>query len=112
MGMRFALSLFALMTVIAFAHPAVAQQNMADRVYGGGDGGMDIMSSIPSEGNRSKVSAVQHELRSRGYKITVDGKFGPKTRAAVLKFQRKQRLPQTGALDEATLRALQLQNWR
>lgn len=106
-----ALTFFIALCVPGPMSDARAQQNMADVIYGGQQAQSSLLSNIPAEGNRSHVSAVQHELRSRGYKIRVDGKFGPKTRAAVRKFQRKQGLAVTGALDRDTLQALQLSNF-
>jgi peptidoglycan hydrolase-like protein with peptidoglycan-binding domain len=38
--------------------------------------------------------------------LVVDGVIGPKTRAAVVAFQRARKLPMTGALDAATSKAL------
>jgi N-acetyl-anhydromuramyl-L-alanine amidase AmpD len=89
--------------------PAQAQQNMADVAYGSGAISMNpafAASNVPPETNRSHVSAVQQELRARGYRISVDGQYGPQTRKTVMKYQRAQGLAQTGALDADTLTAL------
>lgn len=51
--------------------------------------------------------AVQYALARLGFAVgLVDGKFGPGTERAVKAFQAKASLPQTGAVDEGTLRAL------
>jgi hypothetical protein len=51
--------------------------------------------------------AVQYALARLGFAVgLVDGKFGPGTERAVKAFQAKAALPQTGAVDEGTLRAL------
>lgn len=53
------------------------------------------------------VQEAQQALTSRGYYLgPVDGRDGPKTRAAVLAFQRDKRLPETGVVDSELLRAL------
>jgi peptidoglycan hydrolase-like protein with peptidoglycan-binding domain/2'-5' RNA ligase len=61
-----------------------------------------------------RVSAAQQALVKAGFLDpkagrkgkAVDGFFGPKTAAAVLAFQKKNKLPVTGKLDPATLKAL------
>ena len=35
------------------------------------------------------VKWVQYELIQKGYVVTIDGQYGPKTKAAVVSFQRK-----------------------
>lgn len=50
------------------------------------------------------VRAAQKKLNDGGYKAgTPDGKVGPRTNAAVRKFQADNNLEQTGNLDESTL---------
>lgn len=54
-----------------------------------------------------RVRDVQRRLRRRGYRPgTVDGRFGPRTRAAVTWFQIKHGLPRTGRVDALTLAML------
>jgi N-acetylmuramoyl-L-alanine amidase len=56
----------------------------------------------------STLRQVQTTLKQDGlYHGRVDGKWGPMTQRAVLAFQRKNQLPATGHLDDATLSALQ-----
>ncbi|MBR2008712.1 MAG: peptidoglycan-binding protein [Peptococcaceae bacterium] len=58
-------------------------------------------------GNRgSAVAFVQRLLRQRGYTVRVDGIFGSMTRNAVMNFQRRNNLSQTGLVDDGTWRAL------
>src|SRR4029077_3670063 len=54
--------------------------------------------------------SVQVALNSLGHEIpTVTGYFGPRTRAMITAWQKKQRLPETGYLDAPQLVALQEQ---
>ena len=55
----------------------------------------------------SLPEAVQSQLARRGYyKGAMDGKFGPETKSALQRFQRKQGIKETGLIDEPTLAAL------
>jgi peptidoglycan hydrolase-like protein with peptidoglycan-binding domain len=50
------------------------------------------------------IQAAQTKLNDEGYKLgTPDGKLGPRTRAAVRKYQQDKNLQVTGQLDESTL---------
>ena len=61
--------------------------------------------SMPSD---SSIANAQNALNSKGYDAgPADGRLGPHTRAAIMKFQADKNLPQTGSLDSATLAALQ-----
>ncbi len=53
-----------------------------------------------------QVRLVQQALRDRGVNLTVDGRFGPATRRAVIAFQRSAGLRVTAIVDSATARAL------
>lgn len=48
------------------------------------------------------VGYIQKALNRRGYHLVVDKQFGPKTRAAVLDFQRKQRITQDAVVGRVT----------
>lgn len=53
------------------------------------------------------VAVIQHMLRRVGYRsIKIDEDFGPKTKAAVKRFQRKYRLSVDGIVGPRTLRRL------
>jgi hypothetical protein len=55
----------------------------------------------------SLPAVVQQQLAKRGYyKGAIDGEFGPASRAALSRFQRKNGLEETGRIDEPTLMAL------
>jgi peptidoglycan hydrolase-like protein with peptidoglycan-binding domain len=54
------------------------------------------------------VSAAQDALNKEGANLTVDGKYGPKTRAAVKSYQQAHGLKATGHLDKTTRAALKI----
>jgi len=57
--------------------------------------------------NQEVVLQAQRQLKALGFNPgDVDGNVGAQTEAAVREYQRAYRLPQTGMLDEATLRSL------
>ncbi|MBV9645041.1 MAG: peptidoglycan-binding protein [Verrucomicrobia bacterium] len=59
------------------------------------------------------MAAVQRALTQGGfYRGRIDDKIGPETRRAIREFQRKQGLPVSGRLDNATLGALKLNEQR
>lgn len=56
------------------------------------------------------VRQAQKTLNDRGYKTGgIDGRMGPQTQAALVNFQRAEKLKPTGLLDGATLSALGMQ---
>ena len=58
-------------------------------------------------GGSRRVREVQRRLVARGYRPgPVDGRFGPRTRAALLWFQTKHGLPRTGRVDARGLKTL------
>ncbi len=59
--------------------------------------------------NKKCIMDVQRKLKEEGiYKGTPDGKPGPKTMAAVKKFQTQKGISATGMIDEQTLSALNI----
>ena len=62
--------------------------------------------SVRQGSNGSQVSTVQRALGKLGHELEVDGKFGPKTDAAVRAFQREQGLQVDGIVGRQTLGAL------
>ena len=59
---------------------------------------------------KEQIQQVQERLRAEGVDPgPADGVLTPQTEAAIRQYQEKQGLPVSGALDEATLRRLQLQ---
>jgi hypothetical protein len=61
-----------------------------------------------SDANRTDVLAVQVALSQAGYRVAIDGLFGPGTMAAVRTFQQQHRLNVSGAVDRATAAMLDL----
>jgi peptidoglycan hydrolase-like protein with peptidoglycan-binding domain len=56
------------------------------------------------------VRQAQKALNDRGFRTGgVDGRMGPQTQAALVNFQRAEKLQPTGKLDGATLKALDLE---
>jgi peptidoglycan hydrolase-like protein with peptidoglycan-binding domain len=57
--------------------------------------------------NRQVLQQAQRQLKALGFDAgTMDGTFGPQTEAALRAYQQAYRLPQTGRLDDVTLRSL------
>jgi peptidoglycan hydrolase-like protein with peptidoglycan-binding domain len=57
--------------------------------------------------DRKLISRVQIQLKTLGFDPgSVDGDLGPQTEAALQAYQHAHRLPETGRLDEVTLRSL------
>ena len=70
-------------------------------------GAVRLGSGSGRRGGSRRVREVQRRLRGRGYRPgPVDGRFGPRTRAAVMWFQIKHGLQPRGAVDTRTLAAL------
>ncbi|WNG61468.1 peptidoglycan-binding protein [Archangium gephyra] len=66
-------------------------------------------SSPPTQRQDSKgplVRVIQAMLNNNGITVTVDGDFGPKTKQAVMDFQRSRKLEPDGAVGPATWAAL------
>ena len=54
----------------------------------------------------SDIRQAQQALKDKGADLTVDGKMGPKTEAALKQFQQQNNLTASGQLDEKTITAL------
>jgi len=70
-------------------------------------GGVNRTPASIFRGNKGDlVIWAQEHLYGAGYKVTVDGQFGPQTQSAVKAFQRKHRLTATGVINGLTWDAL------
>ncbi len=71
------------------------------------EGGQEMSYQTVKRGDEgADVKALQALLNGWGYNLTVDGKFGAKTEAAVAQFQAKIGLPTTGICGPETWEAL------
>lgn len=60
-----------------------------------------------TQADRQAIAHVQSELQQLGYQVgSVDGVWGPESRAAMANFQQTKGLPATGQPDQASLNAL------
>jgi len=57
-------------------------------------------------GRMERVEKLQAALNAKGAALTVDGKMGPKTHAALMDFQKAHGLKTTGRPDKETIAAL------
>ena len=64
--------------------------------------------SASKESWHQEVMAAQTALNKDGASLKVDGKMGPKTKAALTTFQTKENLKATGKLDKETKVALKV----
>jgi peptidoglycan hydrolase-like protein with peptidoglycan-binding domain len=65
-----------------------------------------LVVSVKTGSKGSAVKAVQSQLKSRGYKLSVDGTFGTGTQKAVKDFQSKKKIKADGIVGQATWMAL------
>jgi peptidoglycan hydrolase-like protein with peptidoglycan-binding domain len=76
-----------------------------DSARGGGgvavSGGVDFVDLSPDE-----IRQVQLVLIERGFSVEADGVFGPRTRQALIQFQRREGLTATGRIDSRTITSL------
>jgi peptidoglycan hydrolase-like protein with peptidoglycan-binding domain len=80
--------------VAALAAAGIATASAADNLYVDSD----------------TVRQAQKTLNDRGFRTGgVDGRMGPQTQAALVNFQRSEKLQPTGKLDRQTLAALRVQ---
>ena len=69
--------------------------------------GLRVGTGVARAGGSDRVRALQRRLVKLGYRPgSIDGLFGPRTQAAVIAFQRKHDLRQTGIVGAVTLRTL------
>ena len=67
----------------------------------------DATSRLVEVRNQDLVRDVQRQLKAQGfYPGAIDGNYGSQTATALRAYQRSYRLPESGRLDETTLRSL------
>jgi peptidoglycan hydrolase-like protein with peptidoglycan-binding domain len=94
--------LFGAATVLPVATPAFAQTTATAPAKP-----MPKKMKMAKTGNGSAtVKSAQDALNKNGASLTVDGKSGPKTKAAIMSFQKDHGLKANGKLDKATKKAL------
>ena len=63
--------------------------------------------SMAGQANAEQVKSLQKALHEKGMEPgPIDGVLGPQTRAALRSYQKDQKLPETGRLDNETLAKL------
>ena len=75
------------------------------RSQAGPSGGGGVFAELPE----AEVRILQQVLVDRGFSVEVDGVWGPRTREAIISFQRKEGLQATGQIDTRTVTALGVQ---
>lgn len=71
--------------------------------YGGGSGSSETnLPTLRKGSTGASVRTMQYLLRSKGYRIDVDSKFGPETLKYVQRFQRSKRLDDDGVVGDKT----------
>ena len=73
---------------------------------GHGSGHAQIPETVDYGCSGPVVSLLQQHLKNSGYHLVVDGKFGPKTEAAVMQYQQARGLVADGIVGPKTWRAL------
>ena len=66
-----------------------------------GSGTQVVIDLSPDE-----IREVQQVLIQRGFSVEVDGRLGPRTRQALIQFQRREGLQATGRIDSRTVTSL------
>ena len=73
----------------------------------------DKMRSADGSVAMADTRAAQQALKTQGFDPgPIDGRMGPRTSAAISDYQRKNDLPVTGMLDEATMQKLDVRSTR
>jgi peptidoglycan hydrolase-like protein with peptidoglycan-binding domain len=63
--------------------------------------------ATPMNLSESQIKQVQQKLKTTGlYSGQIDGRMGPDLKQAISAFQMQHKLPQTGAIDQQTMAAL------
>ena len=90
-----------------------ATDKAADRVEDKAERAKDKMRSADDRMAMADTRAAQQALKTQGFDPgPIDGRMGPRTRAALNDYQRKNDLPVTGMLDDATMAKLEVRSTR
>ena len=97
--------LFGAATVLPVATPAFAQTT-APAATAPAKAMPKKMKMAKKSSGSATVKSAQDALNKNGASLAVDGKNGPKTKAAIMSFQKEHGLKANGKLDKATKKAL------
>lgn len=106
---KFMIAALAVSATAAIAHgnkqtSAQTSSNPSSTVTAQADGS----SGQGMQQDESTVRQAQQALNDKGYNVSADGQWGPKSKAAAKKFQQAQGIEQSGQLDSQTLAALNI----
>src|SRR5689334_22758135 len=100
---KFMIAALAVSATAAIAHgnkqtSAQTSGNQSSNVTAQADGS----SSQNAQQDESTVRQAQQALNDKGYSVSADGQWGPKSKAAAKKFQQAQGIQPSGQLDPQT----------
>jgi peptidoglycan hydrolase-like protein with peptidoglycan-binding domain len=91
------------------AVPAAAAPSAAAPTASAASGAAAPARHAASSASRTeRVMKLQTALNANGATLTADGKMGPKTKSALMDFQKSKGLKATGKVDKDTIAALKL----
>lgn len=85
---------------------ATGERMQPDQQMGTGSRALGKSKNAKGGASMERVKAAQNALNRAGANIQVDGKMGPKTKAAIRDYQQKNGLQATGNLDAQTMQRL------
>lgn len=97
--------------MLALAGPALAQSAGSNGAMGTSPSASHATEAPGAAMSASQVKEAQNALKAQGlYKGQVDGIMGPRTKAAITAFQKKEGLRQSASLDQETYNRLMSMN--
>src|ERR1043165_5629582 len=106
---KLVIAAFALSATAAMAHgnKQTSAQTSSNQASNAATQSSDGSSGAAMQQDESSVKQAQQALNDKGFNVgNPDGIAGPKTQAAVKKFQQQQNISASGQLDQQTLAAL------
>jgi peptidoglycan hydrolase-like protein with peptidoglycan-binding domain len=94
---RFAILITVVLALAAFATDSVVVAKETK------DSPKQTVAKSTKKVDPAMIKAVQKALVAEGYKLKVDGKLGRQLRAALKKYQKKNKLKVTGRINKATV---------